>query len=166
VLPSAVTPLCDIPLAPMSRLLESHGLQLEVIPPGEPIPGSYWGETEAGLIAHTLYARSDTPVHSVLHEACHYICMDAARRGSLHTDARGDDIEEVAVCYLQALLADRIDGYSRKQLFADMDAWGYNFRLGSTQAWFEQDADDARDWLRRHQLIDETDVPRMRRRER
>ena len=30
---------------------------------------------------------------------------------------------------------------------ADMDEWGYSFRLGSTRAWFEQDAADARSWL-------------------
>jgi len=35
-------------------------------------------------------------------------------------------------------------------LFADMDAWGYHFRLGSTRAWFEGDSDDAHDWLQRH----------------
>jgi hypothetical protein len=29
----------------------------------------------------------------------------------------------------------------------DMDEWGYSFRLGSTGAWFEQDAEDARLWL-------------------
>ena len=37
----------------------------------------------------------------------------------------------------------------------DMDAWGYTFRLGSAQAWFEQDADDARRWLLAHRIIDE-----------
>jgi hypothetical protein len=30
---------------------------------------------------------------------------------------------------------------------ADMDAWGYSFRLGSTRAWFEADAEDAREFL-------------------
>jgi hypothetical protein len=30
---------------------------------------------------------------------------------------------------------------------ADMDAWGYSFRLGSTRAWFENDAEDARAFL-------------------
>ena len=40
-------------------------------------------------------------------------------------------------------------------MLADMDAWGYTFRLGSAQAWFERDAADARDWLRSHGLIDE-----------
>jgi hypothetical protein len=34
----------------------------------------------------------------------------------------------------------------------DMDAWGYSFRLGSTAAWFEADAEDARDWLRERGL--------------
>jgi hypothetical protein len=28
-----------------------------------------------------------------------------------------------------------------------MDDWGYSFRLGSTRAWYEQDAEDARLWL-------------------
>jgi hypothetical protein len=28
-----------------------------------------------------------------------------------------------------------------------MDEWGYSFRLGSTRAWFEHDAEDARLWL-------------------
>lgn len=36
----------------------------------------------------------------------------------------------------------------------DMDRWGYSFRLGSTRAWFERDAEDARAWLVAHGLID------------
>jgi hypothetical protein len=31
----------------------------------------------------------------------------------------------------------------RERLMADMDARGYTCRLGSTRAWFEQDAEDA-----------------------
>lgn len=159
-----VTLLSEIPLAPLTQLLARHGLSLVIVETGD-IPGSYWGESEAGLINHSLYARMDTPVHSVLHEGCHYLCMDARRRDTLHTDAKGDDVEEVGVCYLQALLADHVEGYSRQLLFADMDAWGYSYRLGSTQAWFEQDAEDARDWLRVHRLIDDQDQPLMKRRE-
>jgi hypothetical protein len=45
------------------------------------------------------------------------------------------------------------------RMMQDMDAWGYSFRLGSTRAWYEQDADDARDWLILHQLIDPTGRP-------
>jgi len=33
------------------------------------------------------------------------------------------------------------------RVMADMDAWGYTFRLGSARAWFEHDAEDARAWL-------------------
>jgi hypothetical protein len=51
------------------------------------------------------------------------------------------------VCYLQVLLADQLVGIGRDRLFADMDAWGYSFRLGSSRAWFERDAEDARGWL-------------------
>ena len=41
----------------------------------------------AGLIGSRLFVRDDTPVHSLLHEGCHYICMDSARRARLDTDA-------------------------------------------------------------------------------
>ena len=52
--------------------------------------------------------RDDTPVHSALHEACHYICMDKQRRNDLDTDAGGGYEEENGVCYLQILLADHL----------------------------------------------------------
>jgi hypothetical protein len=132
------------------RLMEHCGLRLRWIEPGAPVPGSYWGEPEAGLIGAEIFARADTPVHSLLHEACHFLCMDATRRGTLHTDAGGTDTEENAVCYLQCLLADALPGYSRRDCFRDMDAWGYHFILGSAGAWFENDADDARRWLDTH----------------
>ncbi|MCB1772899.1 MAG: hypothetical protein KDI88_04735, partial [Gammaproteobacteria bacterium] len=116
--------------------------------------GSYWGDSEAGLVDNQLYVRADTPLHSALHEACHFICMDTRRRAMLHTDAGGDIPEENAVCYLQGILADGIAGYGRRQLLSDMDAWGYTFRLGSAHTWFDQDAADARAWLQRHRIID------------
>ena len=138
----------------LELLLERYGMQLTLVAPGEGIPGSYWGHSEAGLKAERLYARLDTPVHSVLHEASHYICMTPERRAGLDRDAGGTDLEESAVCYLQVLLADEVPGMGRARLLSDMDAWGYSFRLGSTRAWFEQDATDARDWLCRHGVID------------
>ena len=150
---ATVLSVCELPESALAELLRPRGLQLEGVEPGQLIPGSYWGEREAGLIGNTLYLRPDTPVHSALHEACHYLCMDEARRTQLHTDAGGCDVEESAVCYLQALLADRLDGYSRERLFADMDAWGYHFRLGSTRAWFEGDSEDARAWLEARGLL-------------
>ena len=83
----------------------------------------------------------------------------AERRTALDTDAGGDDAEESAVCYLQVLLADALPGVGRDRLFADMDAWGYSFRLGSARAWFERDAQDACLWLRRQGLTDAADRP-------
>ncbi|HSG59696.1 MAG TPA: hypothetical protein VLA06_09210 [Woeseiaceae bacterium] len=114
---------------------------------GRPITGSYWGDEEAGIVGRRVFARRDTPLHSVLHEACHTICMSADRRADLDRDAGGDDLEEAAVCYLQVLLADEIPGVGRERLMRDMDAWGYSFRLGSTARWFAKDAEDARNWL-------------------
>jgi hypothetical protein len=143
----------------VALLLKRYGMELELISPAELIPGSYWGESEAGLKADRLYARLDTPIHSILHEASHYICMTPERRAGLDRDAGGDDLEESAVCYLQVLLAEQLPGVGRRRLCADMDAWGYSFRLGSTQAWFERDARDAQQWLREHGVIDAADRP-------
>jgi hypothetical protein len=137
------------------RLLAGYGLDLRLVAAAEPIPGSYWGESEAGLQGNTLFARFDTPLHSVLHEAAHFICMSPERRVALDRDAGGDDAEECAVCYLQILMGDALSGVAREQIYADMDLWGYSFRLGGARAWFEQDAADARSWLLERGLIDE-----------
>ena len=139
----------------VTRLLAGFGLDLRLVGAAEPIPGSYWGESEAGLQGGCLFARFDTPLHSVLHEAAHYICMSPERRVGLSRDAGGDDAEECAVCYLQILMADVLTGVAREQICADMDRWGYSFRLGCASAWFEQDAADARSWLLEHGVIDE-----------
>jgi hypothetical protein len=139
----------------LELLLDRYGLQLRLVAPDEIIPGSYWGEREAGLIGATVFARLDTPVHSVLHESAHFICMTPERRAGLDTDAGGDDAEEGAVCYLQIVLADSLTNVGKERMCRDMDEWGYSFRLGSAAAWFAEDAEDARAWLIRHGLLDE-----------
>ena len=141
-----------LPFAAAASLLSRYGLVLHRVDDGAPIPGSFWGEPEAGVIAHNVYVRGDTPVHSMLHEACHLIVLPPERRAQVHTDATDSVIEEDATCCLQIILADALPGVGRKRLMADMDAWGYTYRLGSTQAWFEQDADDARAFLRERGL--------------
>lgn len=143
----------------LNGLLAPYGIALKWVPDIQPIPGSFWGEQEAGLVENQLYVQADTPAHSALHEACHWICMDKERRNALHTDAGGDFAEENAVCYLQVLLSAQLPGLGRKRIFSDMDAWGYSFRLGSAADWFERDADDARQWLLEQGLIDEEERP-------
>ncbi len=149
--------------AALDALLARYGLTLEMLAPGAPIPGSYWGAPEAGLIRTTVYARPDTPLHSALHEAAHVLCMDEARRAQLHTDAGGDYAEEDAVCYLQIVLAGAL-GIAPAEICSDMDAWGYTFRLGSALAWFARDAAGARGWLVRHGLLTTAGRPTGRRR--
>lgn len=139
----------DLPAA----LLARYGLQLHRVAPGEPIPGSFWGDEEAGIIGNTVHARDDTPVHSLLHEACHLIVLPPERRPDVHTDATDSIEEEDAACYLQIVLADEIPGVGRDRLMYDMDAWGYSFRLGSTRAWFERDATEAKAFLQARGLI-------------
>ena len=143
----------------IKRLLLRFGLELRTVGPAEEIPGSFWGESEAGLRGGTLLVRHDTPVHSLLHEAAHWICMSPERRTGLDTDAGGDHDEENAVCYLQILLAGHVQGFGQERSMADMDEWGYTFRLGSARAWFEQDADDARRWLEAAAIINAAGAP-------
>jgi hypothetical protein len=146
--------LADIDPHAVNALLARYGLALVLVPDGEPIPGSYWGECEAGIIGTTVYARGDTPVHSLLHEAGHLIVLPPERRAAVHTDATDSIEEENAVCVLQAVLADALPGVGAERVLADMDAWGYTFRLGSAKAYVEQDADDAWAWLARAGLVD------------
>lgn len=145
--------LADVGFEAATALLAGYGLTLVPVADGETIPGSYWGEREAGLIGHCVYARTDTPVHSLLHEACHLIVLPSEKRAAVHTDATDSIPEEDATCYLQILLADQLPGVGRARLMADMDEWGYSFRLGSAQAWFEHDAEDAREFLRQRDLL-------------
>lgn len=151
--------LSDVDSTQLSAVLSRYGLILQRVPPGEDIAGSFWGDEEAGLIGNRLLVRPDTPLHSILHEACHYVCMDKARREGLHTDAGGDYDEENAVCFLQIILADHIDQLGRQRMFEDMDRWGYTFRLGSARAWFERDAEDAAAWLAEKNLLDDQNQP-------
>ncbi len=137
-----------------ANLLARYGLALETVAAHAAIPGSYWGAPEAGVIGHTVYVRPDTPIHSLLHEACHLIVADPERRARIHTDASDSQAEEDACCYLQIVLGDLLPGVGRARVMADMDAWGYTFRLGSARAWFERDAEDARDWLVRRGLLE------------
>ncbi|OQX16645.1 MAG: hypothetical protein BWK73_03460 [Thiothrix lacustris] len=150
---AAVLRLSDVKLETVAALLANYGLLLERVADNAAIPGSYWHDDEAGIIGLTVFARQNTPLHSILHESCHIICMDETRRAALHTDAGGEYAEEDAVCYLQILLADHIPDVGRERMWQDMDAWGYTFRLGSAQRWFQEDAEDARAWLVHHGLL-------------
>ena len=151
--------LQDADIPSIQNTIGAYGLNLLQVADNTPIPGSFWGDEEAGLINNDVFARADTPVHSILHESCHYVCMDEARRSGLHTNAGGDYDEENAVCYLQILLSDSIQGMGRQRMFEDMDHWGYSFRLGSAKQWFEHDAQDALHWLIKYKLLDAQHQP-------
>lgn len=154
-----VLTVADVQLGTLVSLLGRYKLELVMQNAGEPITGSFWGDPEAGVMRDKVYARDDTPIHSLLHETCHVICMTRDRRGRLDCDAGGDDLEEAGVCYLQVVLAANIGAVGRERLMRDMDAWGYSFRLGNTRDWFEQDAGDARQFLINHGLLTEEGEP-------
>ena len=150
------------PHADVLALTRRYGVKLRLLAPGETLPGSYWGDSEAGLRGDELFVRADTPLHSLLHELSHYVCMSGARRAGLDRDAGGDDDEECAVCFLQILLADELATLGRPRMLQDMDTWGYTFRLGSARAWFEEDAGDAHAWLLANHLVDLATAPTFR----
>ena len=116
---SDVLRFCDCDQSSLIKLVQQLGMQIQLIERGRDIPGSFWGDEEAGLIGNALYVRMDTPVHSVLHEACHFVCMDDERRAKLHTDAGGNADEENAVCYLEILLAEALPDMGQDRIFRD-----------------------------------------------
>jgi hypothetical protein len=146
--------LADTGFDAPAALLARYGLRLARVADGAPIPGSYWGEPEAGLVGTVVHARTDTPLHSLLHEAAHLIVLPPERRARVHTDATDSIEEEDAACVLQALLGEALPGVGAARILADMDAWGYTFRLGSAAAYFQRDADAAWAWLQRRGLVD------------
>jgi len=148
--------LRDIASDAVRALLSKYGLTMQWVDDNAPIPGSFWGEPEAGIIGNTVHVRGDTPVHSLLHEACHLVVLPPERRAAVHTDATDSIAEEDATCYLQIVLADLLPGVGSARIMADMDAWGYTFRLGSARVWFENDAADARSWLQARELLPPT----------
>jgi hypothetical protein len=151
----SVLTLADIRFDDAAALLRRYGLHLQRVADDEPIPGSFWGECEAGIIGGNVYARADTPVHSLLHEAGHLIVLPPERRAAVHTDATDSIPEEDAVCVLQGLLGDQLPGVGRERVLADMDAWGYTFRMGSARAYVDRDAEDAWAWLQARGLVSE-----------
>src|SRR5690606_35293918 len=112
-IPPAVLLFRDIPEPPVRALLASHALELVVVSDGAPSPGSYWGEPEAGIIGSTVSVRPYTPVHSLLHEACHLIVLPPRRRAAVHSDATDSVDEENAVLVLQVLLSEQLPGVGR-----------------------------------------------------
>lgn len=75
--------MADIGLDAPAALLARYGLRLHRVDSGAAIPGSFWGEPEAGIIGCDVYVRDDTPVHSLLHEAGHLIVLPRkTRRGA------------------------------------------------------------------------------------
>lgn len=145
--------ISDLDPESIEALLRKFQLSIEFLPDGRPISGSFWGESEAGIVGGRVFVRGDTPIHSLLHEVSHIVCMTPQRRAKLHGNAGGDDPEECAVCYLQIILGDELPGAGAARIMQDMDDWGYSFRLGSARRWFEEDAEDAREWLCGQRLL-------------
>lgn len=77
---SSVLTIADLTPELLGVLLAKFQLQLQLQADDEDIQGSFWGASEAGLVGTTVFVRSDTPVHSLLHEAGDLICMTSERR--------------------------------------------------------------------------------------
>ncbi len=118
----SVLKVIDCSINDMEHLLKIYQLKFHLIDNNKPISGSFWGDSEAGLIDNKIYVREDTPIHSLLHETCHYICMDDTRRKNLDTNAEGNYDEENAVCYLQILLANDLTEMTSNRMMQDMDS--------------------------------------------
>ena len=78
-LDSGVTLIADLREAEIRDLLSAYGARLVMMPCGRDIPGSYWGDSEAGLIESDVFVRTDTPAHrKILEESGQPIPTDMA----------------------------------------------------------------------------------------
>lgn len=145
----------DFQIKELQDLIGKYHLKVKILNDKQEIPASFWGDPEAGLIGKTIFVKKITPLHSFFHEFSHLICMPEYRRLNLIKDAKSNDDEESAVCYLQILLANCLLGLNTMTFMRDMDDWGYSFRLGSTKEWFKNDANDSRKWLQKENILDE-----------
>ena len=146
--------LKNIQTAALRPLFDRYQLNLMQLGIDDDIPYSFWGAPEAGRLKSTLYVREDTPIHSLLHEACHFICMSPEQRSADSHDAGRSALIENACCFLQLVLSDHIPNFNQAIHMHDMNAWGYHFRLGSAARWFYADSEDASQWLISHKIID------------
>jgi len=65
-------------------MLDRYGLGLVLVAPEEVIPGSYWGEREAGLIGARIFVRLDTlPQHRAALDTQRRAHVDPSLRLSL-----------------------------------------------------------------------------------
>ncbi len=55
----------DVPLASIEALLARYDLTLQLQADNEAITGSFWGDSEAGIVGQTVFVRNDTSVHSL-----------------------------------------------------------------------------------------------------
>ena len=134
--------LRDIGFDDVAALLARYGLAARARRRRRADPRQLLGRTRSRPDRPRVHARDDTPVHSLLHEAAHLIVLppERARRAyRRHRFGRGRRRR------LRAAVAARRRPARRRPraLMADMDAWGYTFRLGSARAYFERDAEDA-----------------------
>ncbi len=65
-MPSTVLKLSEIDHIKLARLPARYNLELIVVDNEEKIPGSFWGDSEAGLVSNKLYARLDTNAEDAL----------------------------------------------------------------------------------------------------
>ena len=87
--------ISDLSLNSIAALLGKFKLSVDLMPDDATINGSYWGEPEAGIVGNRVLVRRDTPVHSLLHETCHIVCMTPERRQRFKGDGNAEEIQDV-----------------------------------------------------------------------
>ena len=75
------------------EVLNQFGLVLNCVASSTEIPYSFWGTPKAGRKYNPLFIHFDTHLHSILHEASHYVSMPQIRRSHDSHDASGGILE-------------------------------------------------------------------------
>ena len=70
----------DIAPDTLTQLLDRYGLTLVILDDDASITGSFWGDSEAGIVGRQVFVRRDTPIHSLLHEVLSLIHISEPTR--------------------------------------------------------------------------------------
>ncbi len=145
------------------RCSRAYGARLERVPAGAAIPGSYWGDTEAGLdrqhrVRARRHARAFVPARALsLHLHGRRAPCRARDRRRRHATTRSAASATCRCCSPSGSTAS-----AQRAACATWTRGATRFREGSARAWFDGDGAHARAWLLDHGLVDSAGQPTLR----
>jgi len=138
--------------------LDRYGLSLHLVAPDEVIPARI-GASARRADGIQIFARLDTAGAFGAARGRPFYLHDAGTARRLGYRCRRRSCGRECVCYLQIILAQSLPNVGRERMCRDMDEWAIRSGWEAPRSGSIQDAEDARDWLMRHGVLDSQSRP-------